>query len=119
MSYEFYKIVHFSGIFALIMGVCGMIFSKAYDVKDPGTKKLFGILHGLGLLVALVGGFGLIAKLQSGFPAWIFLKLVFWLGLGLLPILGKFLQARVTFTLGILLAIGAATVAVIKPLAGA
>ena len=43
------------------------------------------IFHGVGMLIVLVGGFGLLAKLKPGgsmFPHWAYIKLGIWLVLG-------------------------------------
>ena len=40
------------------------------------------ITVGIGLMLTLVSGFGLIAKLGLGFPGWIFAKLTIWIIIG-------------------------------------
>jgi hypothetical protein len=40
------------------------------------------MIHGIGLLLILVSGFGLQAKLKLGFPIWMISKLVILLALG-------------------------------------
>ncbi len=48
------------------------------------VRRLFAALHGFGLVVILIAGFGWLAKLGYGFPPWAGIKLVIWLGFGAL-----------------------------------
>jgi hypothetical protein len=83
MSYQFYKILHFIGLFMIFSGLGGQLLHaiNGGDRQHPGRKWL-GVMHGVGLLLALVAGFGLIARLQTGFPAWIWGKIIIWVALG-------------------------------------
>lgn len=90
MSYQFYKVMHFVGIFLMLVSLGGM----ALHVMNGGTRefpnrKWTGMLHGIGTVVALVGGFGLMARLgiNNGWPGWIHGKLAIWLVLAGLPAL--------------------------------
>jgi hypothetical protein len=85
MSYEFYKVMHLTGLFMIFSGI-GAYFvggASAVDRQFSG-KKMAGLLHGVGLLVALVSGFGLLARLDlmGTMPGWVIGKLVIWLSLG-------------------------------------
>ena len=72
-----YKFIHYLGIFFLLTGLGGLIFSEKEKIK------LATISHGIGLLLILLGGFGMQAKIEGmGFPAWFTVKLVIWLVLG-------------------------------------
>ena len=61
------------------------LFSKV--TKQPREQS---IGHGIGLLLILLGGFGMQAKMKdvyqavygSGFPTWLIIKIVIWLALG-------------------------------------
>lgn len=88
MSYVTYKLIHLLGIFAVVVALAGMAaHAAAGQTKDenPNYKTLLA-LHGLGALVALIGGFGLLARIQveAGglFPGWIWGKLALWTLLG-------------------------------------
>jgi hypothetical protein len=90
MSYVTYKLIHLLGIFALVVALGGMAAHAAAGhtkEENKGYKTLL-FLHGFGALVALTGGFGLLARLnlESGslFPGWIWAKLALWLALGAL-----------------------------------
>jgi hypothetical protein len=75
MSPTFYYILHLISLFVL----AGYTF---YAFAAPAeTRKRVMMLTGTASLLALVGGFGLQAKLGYGFPLWIIVKLVCWLGL--------------------------------------
>lgn len=85
MTREFYLIIHLTGISLLALGVGGMM-------AGGEKRKTFAMLQGLGLLVMLVSGFGLIAKLGGGFPHFAIVKLVLWLVIGMLPMLFRKLK---------------------------
>lgn len=88
MSYPAYKLVHLFGIFLLLVSLAGMAAHAATgrDKSDNASYRLLLILHGIGALVALTGGFGLMARIGiihgDGFPGWIWAKLVLWVLLG-------------------------------------
>jgi hypothetical protein len=80
-----YKIIHLTGISALALGVGGMM-------AGGEKRKAFAILQGIGLLVMLVSGFGLLAKLHLGFPTFAIVKTVLWLLIGALPVIFRKLK---------------------------
>src|SRR4051812_18674621 len=80
-----YKIIHLIGISVLALGVGGMM-------AGGEKRKTFAILQGVGLLVMLVSGFGLVAKLGLGFPHFAIVKTVLWLVVALLPMLFRKLK---------------------------
>lgn len=84
MSYEFYKVMHFFGLFMVFSALGGQFIQaiNGGDSKTQNGRRWIGIFHGVGLLLALVAGFGLIAKLQTGFPGWVIAKSIIWLILG-------------------------------------
>jgi len=53
--------------------------------SDSG-RKWVAVTHGIGLLIALVGGFGLLARLGishgADWPLWVWIKLGIWLVFG-------------------------------------
>jgi hypothetical protein len=81
MSYEFYKITHLLGIFLLTSGLMGVYFTVCTGAPLQGKVKTTSFaLHGLGLLIMLVSGFGLLAKmgLARDMPTWVYYKLGLW-----------------------------------------
>lgn len=83
MPYEFYKILHFTGLILTFTSLSGYIFYLVQN-KAAEKKKLFSILHGIGLLILLVSGFGLAARLGlvRQLPIWVYLKIGIWLAVG-------------------------------------
>ena len=88
MSYIAYKLIHLTGIFALLAALAGMAAHAAagHSKGENAVYRSLLILHGVGALVALTGGFGLMARIgiMHGelFPGWIWAKLVLWVVLG-------------------------------------
>ena len=78
MSPTIYYILHVTAVLVLT-GYTFYAFAAA-----PETRKRVMMITGIASIVALVGGFGLQAKLNYGFPGWIIVKLVCWLGLSAL-----------------------------------
>ena len=89
-SLLFYKVMHLVGLFVAFMGLAGLIWAAATGA-DKAAKRPALIFHGIGLFFALVGGFGLAARLGlvSGLPGWIHAKVAIWIVLGMLPIIIK------------------------------
>ena len=85
ISYEIYKLLHIIGICLLFGSLGGAIFRTlpATGTPDP-TRKLLSAAHGIGLLLILVAGFGMAARLglTSGLPLWVWIKVAIWLVLG-------------------------------------
>ena len=90
MSYTFYKLIHFSGIFLILLslGALASHFLQGGSKQSFRHRKFFMSLHGSGLLLSFVAGFGLIAKTDYGFDnGWIYIKLLVWLALGMYPLI--------------------------------
>lgn len=79
MSYQFYKILHIS---------CIVIFFSTFAMSAVRAKKHKPtiIINGIALVLILVSGFGLIARIGishgSGWPLWLNLKVAIWLVVG-------------------------------------
>ncbi|MFN0059779.1 MAG: hypothetical protein ACKVX7_15075 [Planctomycetota bacterium] len=87
MSLEFYKLVHIAGVVMSVMAFAGVLACAVLHAeRNHPWRKHSLLLHGVGLLVALVGGFGMLAKMKLDFPypLWIQLKFGIWLALGAL-----------------------------------
>lgn len=85
MSYEFYKILHLLGLSLVVLSLGGII----HHVINGGTKQSDAfrkgtmITHGVGLLLLVVAGFGMLAKMGIyNPPGWVIGKIVIWLALG-------------------------------------
>ncbi len=120
MPYEAYKIMHYLGIFLTLTAIAGVVFhvGQGGSKEDNAWRKFLGIQHGVGLLLVLVAGFGLLARLglTSGLPGWIYVKLLIWFILGaFLPLAYKFnRKPMLVWYKSIALAMIAATFAVYK-----
>ena len=78
MSPTFYYILHVTAVLVLT-GYTFYAFAAA-----PETRKRVMMITGIASLIAVIGGFGLQAKLSLGFPGWLIVKIVCWLGLSAL-----------------------------------
>ena len=82
MSPIFYYILHVSSVLVL---TAYTFYAFAAPLE---TRKRVMMITGIASLLALVGGFGLQAKLGYGFPGWIIVKLVCWFGISALAGVG-------------------------------
>lgn len=84
MSPVVYHLIHIVGLILLFVGFGGLLSG---DEKARRSAMKF---HGIGLLILLVAGFGLLAKLKFSYTApFVIAKLVIFLLLGALPVLIK------------------------------
>lgn len=78
-----YKVIHLLGIMMLFLSFGGVIvYAINGGARETNAwRKPAAITHGIGLLLALVGGFGLLARLGIGWPwpGWVIAKLIIWL----------------------------------------
>ncbi len=85
MPLTLYKLIHLLGIFCVIAGIAGMCFHAASGGRkdDGSTNKIAGMLHGIGLFIVLLGGFGMLARLGvSVMSGWVIAKLIIWIIIG-------------------------------------
>lgn len=82
ISYSVYKIVHLVGILMVFLALGGLATHAINGgLKAHPWRKALAITHGVGLLLSLVGGFGLLARLgivHGGMPGWALAKLGIW-----------------------------------------
>jgi hypothetical protein len=92
MSYEFYTLLHIVGIILVFMALGALAFHGA----NGGTKasnQVRGMVmatHGVGVLLIVVAGFGMLAKIQpmsAGLPGWLHPKLLIWVLIAAAPAL--------------------------------
>jgi hypothetical protein len=92
MSYQFYTLLHIVGIVLVFMAVGALAFHGA-NGGSRETNQIRGLVmatHGVGVLLILVAGFGMLAKVQSmsaGLPGWLHPKLLVWVLLGAAPVI--------------------------------
>ena len=121
MSYQVYKLLHMMGILMVFLGLGGMIargiLGDQDSPKGKSLRRFTGMAHGIGLIIVLVSGFGLIAKLGVGFDAWVVGKMFIWLALGGLIVAAKRFPelGLLTWSVTIVLGVAAAYLAGFKP----
>jgi hypothetical protein len=80
-SYEFYKVLHLIGIFMVLTSVSSLtlhVIGGGTKINTPFRKALMAV-HGSGVLITLVAGFGLLARLgMMNMPGWVIVKLIIW-----------------------------------------
>ena len=93
IPYAAYKVVHYAGVFLLLAALSAALArvsalrGERADPEDPWARRLIAA-HGAGLFLILLGGFGMLARLEVteglSLPTWIWAKLGIWVALGLL-----------------------------------
>ena len=76
MKLHIYQVLHVASMVLLT----AFLF-QAFANPDPKNRKKTMTATGIFGTLMLIGGFGLVATMKVGFPAWIIIKLVCWLGL--------------------------------------
>lgn len=83
-----YRVIHLVGLLLLFLALGGMTFLALLGKlkESSGARTLGFILHGIAMVLLLLGGFGLMARtgISHGapWPAWIWVKLVVWVLFG-------------------------------------
>lgn len=70
-------------------------------MANGAQRRTFAICQGLGLIVMLVSGFGLLAKLHLGFPHFAMAKTVLWVVIGFLPVILRRLKTPLVVAIAI------------------
>ncbi len=86
ISYQVYKLIHLSGVLMVFLALGGVITHAANGGgKTHSWRKAAAMTHGIGLLLSLIGGFGLLARIgvdHGGLPGWVIAKLGIWILFG-------------------------------------
>ncbi len=123
IPFQLYKVVHLFGVLSVVVALAGLAAHAAQGGRkqDHPLSGALSALHGVGLLLVLVAGFGMATRLgtQAGsfLPGWAWAKVVVWLLFGALvtlPYRRPALARTVLFLLPLLGAVAAA-LAVYKP----
>jgi len=114
MSSVFYHYLHLIGVLLLFTSVGGML---AVAGGVTSAKKIVGMLHGIGLVILLIAGFGFLAKAKLPMTGWVWAKVGIWLALGVLPLIvrKRVVQPGIGVALGIILGAAAAYLGYFKP----
>ena len=124
VSYEAYKLIHIFGILLLIFSLGGLCLQATDGRAGPSGRgrKLLGFTHGAAVLLILVAGFGLLARLSIShgvaWPRWVWGKVGIWVFLGVTPfVIRKSVTLTRSLWLGVpILGAVAAYLAIYKPL---
>ncbi len=111
MSITTYHVLHVSSIIVLL----GYSF---YAFAAPAeTRKRVLMITGIATLLVLVSGFAMLAKEHLGFPGWVAVKLVCWLGLSAVAGIAyrRRAQADLFMILAFVLAITAVAMVYVRP----
>lgn len=86
MSIQFYRFLHIVGLLLVLVALSGVATHVAHGGGKSNLRwrGQLAAAHGVGLLLILVSGFGMLAKLglSASFPGWVVGKLLIWLLLG-------------------------------------
>lgn len=123
MPYQVYKVLHVASVLLLFASLGGLAIHAASDhnneEKEKSLRILLTISHGIALVIILVAGFGLLARIgiKGSWPTWVYLKIVLWVLLGASVAAYKRMpaMAKMLFFLMPLLGALAAGVAIYKP----
>ncbi len=122
MSYLAYKLLHVLGVLLVLAAAGGVAVHAAAGGRreDNDLRGVLASMHGVGLILSVVTGFGLLATLGAGMPPpWAWAKLVIWLFFGAaltLPYRNTSLARALVVALPLLAAI-ASYLAMYKPFA--
>ncbi|MEW6056635.1 MAG: hypothetical protein AB1540_08465 [Bdellovibrionota bacterium] len=100
ISYPVYKVIHLTGILMIFLSLGGALLRAASPSTQTQEKKLrkqIAITHGVGLFLALLGGFGLLARIgvvHGQLPGWVWGKLSIWVFMALALFAAKKLGAQ-------------------------
>lgn len=120
ISLEMYKLLHLLGMMMVFVALGGVAIHAATGASRQANpnRRTLAILHGVGLLLMLVAGFGMLARLGASMNAgWVWTKIVIWLILGASSVLPYKSRGLATAMLGLLPFLGllAAYMALYKP----
>jgi len=88
-SHELYNVVHIVGLALLMLALGGIAFTMdgAGTHRASGSRRTVLLIHGAGIFLMLLGGFGMLARLEmfeeSSWPGWLWVKIAVWGTLGL------------------------------------
>jgi len=123
MPHSIYLIIHVIGL-ALTVQAVGMAVVSASRATEPDAgegsdRKIIAMFHGIGLILLVLGGFGMLARLGIMFPwpIWIWVKLIVWITFGASTVMIRKRPetARLWMFLAVVLVAISATMAIMKP----
>ena len=86
ISLAAYKVLHILGSLFTFIALGGLLLAARTGGERVQDRKLAGMLHGIGLVIILVSGFGALARIGMStpgiWPRWMWVKRVLWRVLG-------------------------------------
>ena len=85
IPYLVYKNIHLIGVFMILMALGGLLLHCITGgTQEHSWRRPVAITHGVGLLLVLVGGFGMLARIGIywPWPGWVTGKVIIWLLFG-------------------------------------
>jgi hypothetical protein len=81
ISIGIYRVIHLWGVLLIVLSLGGLlVYSINGGIKKNNQWRMpVSLTHGIGMTLALIGGFGLHARLGiEGFPIWLWAKVLIW-----------------------------------------
>jgi hypothetical protein len=88
IPFTLYRVAHVLGAVAVLAAVAAHCVHalNGGSRRQNAARRPLALMHGVGLALLLVAGFGMLAQMGLGdgaaFPGWLLLKLALWLALG-------------------------------------
>jgi hypothetical protein len=85
IPYLVYKNIHLIGVFMILMAVGGLLLHAITGgTQEHRWRRPVAITHGVGLLLVLLGGFGMLARagIFWPWPGWVTAKVIIWMVFG-------------------------------------
>ena len=93
ISFLVYKNIHLLGVVMILVAMGGLILQQInISTREKPWRRPVAITHGIGMVLVLLGGFGMLARLgiHWPWPGWIIGKIVIWVIFGaLLAVIGR------------------------------
>lgn len=120
MNILIYTWIHIISIVLLVIGFSSLITVKiAKEEYVAGLRKMGAIFQGTGLVLLLISGFGMMARLnlKMAESGWLHPKLLIWLllGFGIVALKKAWLPSKVAYAVLIILVGAAAYLGIFKP----
>jgi hypothetical protein len=125
ISYTLYKVIHITGVALLFtaLGAVALASAQGLLADRNRARRIIGIAHGTALVIVIVSGMGLAARLGlmgHAWPLWLWAKIGLWAIMGAATALIRRVPERFAWVLFLLplLATCAAYLALFKPGSG-
>jgi hypothetical protein len=93
ISLAVYKNLHLLGVFMILVALGGLILQQInIRTREQVWRRPVAITHGIGMVLVLVAGFGMLARIGVPWPwpGWVIGKIIIWLVFGvLIAVIGR------------------------------